>query len=160
MEAAKKSANSSDDSQDEMPTAQHPKTNGTQQASNQDSDEEEDDYATHDEILNRIVDDSTDPVTTATADLDLEDTPAASGADTPSSQPKLGKAKQKRAKKAAQTTEDKSGSVAGASCVVCGAQFGSKTKLFAHINKEGHAAPISQTKVTGGIKGQKSKKKK
>ncbi|KAL1962817.1 hypothetical protein VTN77DRAFT_9186 [Rasamsonia byssochlamydoides] len=62
--------------------------------------------------------------------------------------PKMGKAKQKRAKKAARTaTVEKS----KLTCASCHATFPSRTKLFAHIKELGHAQPVN-TFQTGGKK--------
>ena len=58
--------------------------------------------------------------------------------------PKVGKAKQKRAKKAARSTEQPTGSA----CRICSASFTSRTKLFAHLDQE-------HTQSTRGVKGSK-----
>lgn len=72
-----------------------------------------------------------------------EDKSAASAA------PKLGKAAQKRAKKAAkQAVADQE--ELKFKCAACQAGFPSKTRLFQHIKDFGHAAPVSQTKGAGG----------
>ena len=60
------------------------------------------------------------------------------------SQPKVGKAKEKRAKKAAQKSTANVGSSAEFKCAVCQAVFASKTRLFTHINEFGHAQPVSK----------------
>ncbi|KAJ9663382.1 hypothetical protein H2198_000899 [Neophaeococcomyces mojaviensis] len=121
------------------------------------SSEEEgnDDYAPRSTVGNRLVKDGKDDITSPIALLNLEDTPAASGTESPS-QLKLGKAKQKKAKKAAQQEAQKSLEI---TCAVCGSYFSSKTKLFDHLKENpDHAAPIPQTKA-GGTKGGKGKKK-
>ncbi|EOD45040.1 putative meiotically up-regulated gene 185 protein [Neofusicoccum parvum UCRNP2] len=72
--------------------------------------------------------------------------------------PKMGKAAQKRAKKAAkQAVADQE--ELKFKCARCQAGFPSKTKLFDHIKDEGHAAPVCQTKGAGGG-GKKKKGKK
>lgn len=53
--------------------------------------------------------------------------------------PKLGKAKQKRAKKAAAAAANQQ-SASKNSCEACGESFPSRTTLFKHIKEEGHAA--------------------
>ncbi|KAL9622450.1 MAG: hypothetical protein Q9160_003126 [Pyrenula sp. 1 TL-2023] len=69
---------------------------------------------------------------------------------------KVGKAKQKRAKKAAQQATVKRDSSSSAfKCAACQADFPSKTKLFTHINDLGHAQPVAKPVAKGG----KSKKK-
>ncbi|EKG12195.1 Zinc finger U1-type protein [Macrophomina phaseolina MS6] len=63
--------------------------------------------------------------------------------------PKMGKAAQKRAKKAAkQAAADQE--ELKFKCVQCQAGFPSKRRLFQHIKDFGHAAPVSQTKGAGG----------
>ena len=89
----------------------------------------------------------------------LEGTPLTSDIDA-SSQPKVGKAKQRRAKKAKSKDTGTSVQPEGDfKCALCQASFPSKTKLFNHIKDRGHAAPISQRKsMGGGGKGVKGKK--
>ena len=70
-----------------------------------------------------------------------------------SAQPKMGKAKEKRAKKAAQKSTANAGFEADFKCVACQAGFPSKTRLFNHINDLGHAQPVS--KSAKGAKGKK-----
>jgi DnaJ family protein A protein 5 len=64
-------------------------------------------------------------------------------------QPKVGKAKQKKAKKAARKP------AVEFQCVVCKAEFPSKTRLFNHIEEEDHAAPLKQVKAVKTGKGKK-----
>lgn len=70
--------------------------------------------------------------------------------------PKLGKAAQKRARKAAAGAKSMEGSDTRCTCAQCGATFPSKTRLFQHIKDFGHAAPKLVT--AGGSKGKKGKK--
>lgn len=70
-----------------------------------------------------------------------------------SEQPRMGKAKEKRAKKAAQKSTANAGTEAGFKCAACQAGFPSKTRLFSHIKDLGHAQPIS--KPAKGGKGKK-----
>ncbi|OAR05750.1 hypothetical protein LLEC1_01727 [Akanthomyces lecanii] len=59
----------------------------------------------------------------------------------------IGKAKAKRARKAAAA---QIGMVSDHICTVCGQKFDSRTKLFTHVRTEGHAAaPIVKTTKTG-----------
>ncbi|RMZ77762.1 hypothetical protein DV737_g4206, partial [Chaetothyriales sp. CBS 132003] len=61
--------------------------------------------------------------------------------------PKIGKAKLKRAKKAAKEAVETSASKSEFSCVSCHAEFPSKTRLFEHLKKQpSHAAPATQMK--------------
>lgn len=66
-----------------------------------------------------------------------------------SAQPKLGKAKAKRIKKAAQTTATAVGSNTKFSCAACQAGFPSKTRLFNHIKDLGHAQPVPKAAKGG-----------
>ena len=65
-----------------------------------------------------------------------------------STEPDVGKAKQRRAKKAAQQTPS------GAVCAQCGEQFPSRTKLFEHIKALDHAQPIEKS-----VRGRKGRKR-
>jgi len=64
---------------------------------------------------------------------------------------RLGKAKEKRARKAAQQTASSSGAGTDFKCAACQAGFPSKTRLFNHIKDVGHAQPVP--KPTKGGKG-------
>lgn len=69
---------------------------------------------------------------------------------------KPGKAKQKRAKKAAQQAAVKKDQASSTfKCAACQADFPSKTKLFTHIKELGHAQPVSKSVGKSG----KNKKK-
>jgi DnaJ family protein A protein 5 len=120
--------------------------------------EEDDGYAPRGEVLDRLDHDKFDDMTSRLRASVLEDTPDTSGTED-SSRPRLGKAKLKRAKKAAQMALKADivspNSTADFRCAVCQAGFSSKTKLFTHINDQGHAAPIAQVKASG----RKGKKK-
>lgn len=148
--------NSSDDEDtdddDGNPTeasdARHiPKSNETDE-----DDDEDDDYAPMDEVQARLAG--------ATLDGDSPTaTPSEGNApETAAPVKTLGKAAQKRAKKAAAAAAAATNSESDAStahqCAVCNAGFPSKTQLFQHIKKNGHAAPVST------IKGSASKKTK
>jgi DnaJ family protein A protein 5 len=116
------------------------------------------DYATRDEVVGRLQHDKLGDLTARLRASVLEDTPETSGTED-SSRPKIGKAKLKRAKKAAQKASAGEAaakdSEAGFKCAVCQAGFPSKTKLFNHIKDQGHAAPVTQMKAKSG----KAKKK-
>ena len=130
-----------------------------------DSDEDDDDYAPRSEVQERLKADPPSDLASRLAASTLDSTPLASDTEsTSTNQPKVGKAKLKRAKKAA--TSQKTSTTNGVSgqgddefrCAMCQAGFPSKTKLFDHIKSKGHAAPISQMKG-GGTKGGKGKKR-
>ncbi|EME40098.1 hypothetical protein DOTSEDRAFT_158783, partial [Dothistroma septosporum NZE10] len=81
------------------------------------------------------------------------DTPASTAASKDDSVPtksRLGKAAQKRAKKAAAAEQQ---TAAGHKCQVCNEEFASRTKLFQHVEEEGHAA-LKDVK-SGNVKGKK-----
>lgn len=146
--------------------AEWPRTHGSktpasprEHESDEESDEnEDDDYAPRSTVASRLAeDDDIDGITTQATSVTLDDTPAASGADTPS-KPKLGKAKLKKAKKAAKQENLDKKSTADLVCAVCQAEFKSKNELFNHIKAENHAALKTDLKVGG--KGGKAKKKK
>ncbi|GAD99844.1 j domain containing protein [Paecilomyces variotii No. 5] len=70
------------------------------------------------------------------AETELED-------HTKSQPPKIGKAKQKRAKKAAIQKDEQS----RLTCAKCNASFSSRTQLFNHIEELGHAQPVQGSKT-------------
>jgi DnaJ homolog subfamily A member 5 len=122
------------------------------------SEASEDDYVPRSKVMDRLAGDDTAHLTSRFRAANLEDTPVTSDTEA-SSQPKLGKAKQKRAKKAAQRAV--SGSEKTDSefrCVMCQSGFPSKTRLFTHIKDQGHAAPVGQAKPDG-TKGGRGKKR-
>ncbi|KIV81876.1 hypothetical protein PV11_04026 [Exophiala sideris] len=132
----------------------HPTANGTPgktDTTRVDSDEADDDYAPRSDVEQRLAGGSPDHLSSKIEDINLEDTPVASESDGPA-QPKMGKAKQKKAKKAAQKAGEQSSAF---QCAVCKAEFPSKTRLFNHIKDEDHAAPVSQIKGEKGGKGKK-----
>ena len=116
--------------------------------------EDGNDYAPRSEVESRLVDPEAEILTDGLDATAIEDTTSASDSDAPSI-PKLGKAKRKRAKRAAQKdTGATKSTTSGFSCAVCHADFPSKTKLFNHIKERGHAAPASAI----GSKGRKDGK--
>lgn len=64
--------------------------------------------------------------------------------------PKIGKAKVKRAKKAAQKVTNTSDGPPEYNCTSCQASFPSKTRLFTHIKDSGHATPLPKATVKRG----------
>jgi DnaJ family protein A protein 5 len=100
---------------------------------------EDEDYASRESIETRLRsnsdllqgDDSITPLIEQLSSSALNEGPAA---------PQVGKAKQKRARKAARNT----GKSEGLTCSNCSVSFASRNELFAHINKNpSHAQPIA-----------------
>ncbi|ETI25276.1 hypothetical protein G647_04651 [Cladophialophora carrionii CBS 160.54] len=112
------------------------------------SPDENDDYATRSDVEDRLTREPLEKASATLEDLSLSGTLVPSDPEQ-TAQPKLGKAKQKKAKKAARKA------VAEFQCVVCKAEFPSKTRLFNHIEDEDHAAPVAQVKAVKGGKGKK-----
>lgn len=96
----------------------------------------DDDYASREYVETRLRSDM-DSLSTA-GDADAK---PSSGPNEPPSGPKLGKAKQKRARRAAKEADCSS----GFTCANCEATFASKTKLFDHIRELGHAQPVKNS---------------
>lgn len=102
----------------------------------------DEDYASRESVETRLRSDldsslSNDPITPLTEQLSSADL-----ADGPSAPPQVGKAKQRRAKKAARNSEQST----GIACTNCNASFTSKTKLFAHLKENpGHAQLLKTT---------------
>jgi DnaJ family protein A protein 5 len=122
------------------------------QTNDQESEEDEDsDYAPRSKVKSRLNGTSTftpnDGVseTPSTTQVDEQDESSAPG------QKKLGKAAQKRAKKAAKAAEIDADELKF-KCARCNAGFPSKTQMFQHIKDVGHAAPPSAGKSKGGKK--------
>lgn len=109
--------------------------------------ESDDDYASPDTVQARL---QAVILETSAATAGLE----GGDAKSKSAQPKMGKAAQKRAKKAA-TAADTQQSSHPHVCANCEASFPSKTRLHQHIKDHGHAAP----KTIGSVEANKSKKK-
>lgn len=115
----------------------------------------DDDYASRDTIEQRILGNTERPDTgLSTLQFATDDLTQKLAKGSPSdnkqdaaSQPKLGKAKAKRAKKAAQ--QNTTPSAVQFKCVACNAGFPSKTSLFLHIKDFGHAQPVPKA-VKGG----------
>jgi DnaJ family protein A protein 5 len=103
------------------------------------SDSEDSDYASEAAIVDRLANPT--PL-----DSTLPDEAKAEDVDTAPAGPKLGKAAQKRQKRAAKEAQT-SESDSKFKCAKCSAAFPSKTQLFQHINDLGHAAPVPQKTV-------------
>jgi DnaJ family protein A protein 5 len=112
------------------------------------SQDDDDDYAPRTDIEDRLAREPVEDASAALEDLSLSGTPMASDREQ-TGQPKVGKAKQKKAKKAARKP------AVEFQCVVCKAEFPSKTRLFNHIEEEDHAAPLKQVKAVKTGKGKK-----
>ncbi|CAG8422616.1 unnamed protein product [Penicillium salamii] len=100
----------------------------------------EDDYASREYVETRLRTEFDSLSTTAAG----EDS-SPSGLHEPSSAPKLGKAKQKKAKKAAKEANQSS----GFACANCQESFPSKNKLFDHIQELDHAQPVKKSVKKG-----------
>ncbi len=151
---------SDSDERQSLAEAKDPRTNGHAPSPTLDSTSpvvSDDDYATRAAVEERLGSSGADVIADELASASLDGTPATSDTEG-SGKAKVGKAKQKRAKRAALNA-------AGAptqlrsdfSCARCQAEFPSKTKLFDHLKAQpSHAALVSQMK---GAKGGKSKKR-
>ncbi|EEH49832.1 uncharacterized protein PADG_05911 [Paracoccidioides brasiliensis Pb18] len=114
----------------------------------------DEDYAPREVLEKRITTDMT-MVTTSSVVDDLNEnmSKASTLAETSddkngnSTAPKLGKAKQKRAKRAAQaaTEEQKDGNGKTFTCATCQSSFPSNSKLFSHIKALNHAQPVPRS---------------
>ena len=124
---------------------------------NDDDEDEDDDYASRDQVTGRI---SGQPEQEADAyqqpgtDEDIEKLidHVSLGSKEGKSQPKIGKAKAKRAKKIARESEAAPREQTFR-CAACQATFPSKTKLFNHVRDLGHAQPV--LKPSKGKRGSK-----
>lgn len=126
-----------------------------EQAHNPDHSTDDEDYAPRSAAQDRLAGEKVDDLPSRLKGTMLEDTPTTSDTDGKFT-PKMGKAAQKRAKKASQQAagQDSQGDT-DFKCAVCGEAYPSKTRLFKHIQSEGHAAPLSQIKASGKGKGKK-----
>ncbi|KAF2813880.1 DnaJ-domain-containing protein [Mytilinidion resinicola] len=102
------------------------------------SDDEDDEYASRSEIEDRLG--GSESLASSATLID----PLATDPLKESSQPKLGKAAQKRAKKAAQQAAIDQSDLQF-KCAVCNVGFSSRTRMFQHIKDFGHAAPPQKT---------------
>lgn len=116
----------------------------------------DDDYAPRAAIEERVGSGGAGSLASTLAEVSFDETPATSDTES-SGKPKLGKAKQKRAKKAAQNAGGvPTKQASDFNCARCQAEFPSKTKLFDHLKAQpSHAALVSQMKGAKGAKGKK-----
>lgn len=121
------------------------KFNG-QREENSDSESQDDEYAPRKAVENRI---------SSQINIDPDSTPAASDGD--STKPKIGKAKLKKAKKAAKL--EQAGQESQFRCVTCNETFPSKNKLYDHIKEEDHAQPVVVAKSAAKAPKGKGKKR-
>lgn len=130
------------------------------------SSSEDDEYTTRDRVEDRILGAATGldsptngshaPEDSYANTDDLPDKLASASLDEDSfakAHAKVGKAKEKRAKKAAQKSSSNASSETEFKCASCQAGFPSKTQLFNHIKDFGHAQPVQ--KPAKGGKGKK-----
>lgn len=123
----------------------------------------DDEYATREKVEGRILADM-NPDTAAVSsnndfqyDIDHVSNRLAAESldktDNPPAPPKRGKAKEKRARKAAEKSALDTGRETAFKCGGCESIFTSRTRLFNHIKDAGHAVPVSKP-----VKGGKGKK--
>lgn len=149
-EAVDTAEHSEEESEDEDADKQQPpSTNVTSPEPNSEDSDSDDEYASRSKIEARLASD--EPLT---LDIDTPDSEPTTGTSTP----KLGKAAQKRLKRAAKQAEIDQSELKH-KCVVCNAAFPSKNQLFQHVKDLDHAAPISVTKGGGGGAKKKGKRK-
>lgn len=117
-------------------------------SASEDDDDDDDDYIDPERTKPNTISLSTSEVADEDADEGL-----ASGATTT---PRLGKAKQKRAKKLA-AQQAASSIDAQNKCAHCQTTFTSRTRLFSHLRDTGHAQPV-QTTQPKSKKGKKPRK--
>ncbi|KAI9738326.1 MAG: hypothetical protein M1834_008824 [Cirrosporium novae-zelandiae] len=112
--------------------------------------EEDSDYAPRSAIQNRIYELEDPALESSMSDLNVSST------STPP-QKKIGKAKEKRLKRAAKQAEEAASQQGkGFTCFGCNEKFASKTKLFNHIKDSRHTAPQA---TVGKANNTKEKKK-
>lgn len=144
LEASDSAAAELDTTAEEIPTPKDTNDDTNQNSQTQTaspssaSDDDDDDYTAREEVHSRI---NADHLNQEGSDVEASDALKASspGDNVEAPVPKIGKAKQKRAKKAAAQA-----SVSQHSCSQCQSVFPSRTQLFTHIREEGHAQPVSK----------------
>ncbi|KAF4547713.1 DnaJ domain-containing protein 7 [Elsinoe fawcettii] len=139
----------SESDQETLPPGREGDESSEQKDSQDEDDDEDSDYATPEVVKDRLAQ-GVKADGTSDAGLDSDEDTTAQPV-----RPKLGKAAQKRAKKAAAATSNEQQDNKF-NCAVCNASFPSKTRMFQHIKDFGHAAlkPASG----GGGKGKKGKR--
>lgn len=148
-----------DEDEEAAPKLTPPNNSQDKSGSESDSDSQDSDYAPREKVADRLTS-STNPLTTS-----ISISEPSSSELRPLPEKKLGKAAQKRLKKAAKDNDTASvgGSVNGSTpalaefaCSNCAAPFPSKTKLFAHLKENpGHAKLLPATGGKGKGKGKK-----
>ena len=112
-------------------------------------------YASREKVEGRILNVVKKRKDHHTSSADIDDiseklaTECLHGKDDPKGRPKLGKAKEKRAKKAAKQPPAPATSVSEFKCAACQAGFHSRTRLFNHIKDLGHAQAVSRPWKSG-----------
>jgi DnaJ homolog subfamily A member 5 len=142
-----------------IPMSKSP-TNVPRARQDSESSHSDDDYASREDIEARLTGSTTYGISSTLTDLSLEATPVTSDTDgAAGAKSKVGKAKQKRAKKAAQAAAGETKvAFSEHSCARCGNEFDSKTQLFKHLkDNPSHAALKASApgKKAGGAKGKK-----
>lgn len=127
-------------------------------ANSSEDDGSDDDYVSREALEERLAGKEPGSVTAKLAEVSLDGTPATT--DTESATPatsKIGKAKLKRAKKAAQqATGNAPAATSEFQCLRCRNDFTGKNQLFKHLkDNPSHAAPVQQAKAAKGGKGKK-----
>lgn len=140
------SIDETDTDEEELPS-KHPEKAST--PASEDSEDTDDEYADRSKVENRLNSLSPSDDQSASPKSDAE-----AGLAVP--EKKLGKAAQKRAKKAAQQAILQDSDVKF-KCAMCHAGFPSKTRLFQHIQDLDHAAPVQKAATKTGGKGKKKR---
>ena len=146
--------NSSDESKPQMPPIEVLDTTRAKSLSSSENDE----YAPRKIVEDRVLGKGQDEDELAASQFDIADmthklTLESSHRDNISGARPVGKAKEKRARKAAQKPAS-AGSGSELKCAACQAGFPSKSRLFNHIKDFGHAQPIPKPTKSG--KGKKT----
>ena len=118
------------------------------------SSSEDDIYASRETVENRFPNGVSGANGPHTSESDVGEISVKLASESLEPQPRLGKAKEKRAKKAAQKVSATAASGLEFKCTSCQAEFPSKTRLFNHIKDFGHAQPVLKPSKGGG-KGKK-----
>ena len=125
-------------------------------SSTESDDDEDDEYASRSEIEARLAGSTTEASTTPNEDTDPKPTDILeTEAPTGPPEPKMGKAAQKRAKRAAKQAETPEPE-SNLSCAGCSAAFPSKNQLYQHLKKNPNHAAL-KTVTDGGKKGKRRK---
>jgi len=146
------------DGEEKVPEKSIPNNTGADSHANSSSqsdedDDEDDEYASRSEVQARIAGSNTEASTAPTEDINANPIhPVEPEASTNPPEPKMGKAAQKRAKRAAKQSDTPE--PANLSCAGCSAAFPSKNQLYQHLKKNPNHAAL-KTATEGGKKGKK-----